>query len=71
MSRRTPTGFITKQLMVELLTDGYVRVLNTRNGQWVEVSQSDRGTKLFVSCGHFEKDALARYLATTPAEGRG
>ena len=37
MEERTATGFKTKDLLVELLTDGCVRVLNTRNGKYVEV----------------------------------
>ena len=63
MATRTSTGFETKNLRVELLTDGLVRVLNMRNGQFVEVSQSDKGVKSFVHCGHMEPDALASYLA--------
>lgn len=62
MAHRTETGFETKNLRVELLTDGFVRVLNMRNGQYVEVSQSDKGVKSFVHCGHMEPDELARYL---------
>ena len=62
MAHRIDTGFETKNLRVELLTDGCVRVLNMRNGQYVEVSQSDKGVKSFVHCGHMEPDALARYL---------
>ena len=73
MAHRTETGFQTKQLLVEHLTDGCVRVLNTRNGQYVQVSQSEKGTKSFVHCGHMETDELKRYLmsnaALTGAEG--
>ncbi len=66
MARRTDTGFITKSLLVELLTDGAVRVLNIRNGNWVTVTQSPKGVKSFVSVGTFEKDQLERYARGLP-----
>lgn len=62
MAERTETGFKTKDLLVELLTDGWVRVLNTRNGKYVEVSQSDKGVKSFVRCDHMTPEQLKSYL---------
>lgn len=62
MAERTETGFRTKDLLVELLTDGWVRVLNTRNGNYVEVSQSDKGVKSFVRCDHMTPEQLKSYL---------
>lgn len=62
MAERTETGFKTKDLLVELLTDGWVRVLNTRNGKYVEVSQSDKGMKSFVKCDHMTPEQLKSYL---------
>ncbi len=64
MSERTETGFKTKDLLVELLNDGWVRVLNTRNGHYVEVSQSDKGVKSFVDFGRMEPENLTSYLAS-------
>lgn len=63
MAQRTEHGFQTKQLLCEVLTDGFIRILNTRTGLWVTVQQSDKGTKQWVSCGEFGKDELARYLS--------
>lgn len=62
MAERTEHGFKTKDLLCECLTDGMIRVLNTKNGKWVTVQQSPKGQKQWVSCGRFEKDELSRYL---------
>lgn len=70
MNERTATGFKTKDLLVELLNGGCVRVLNTRNGKYVEVSQSDKGVKSFVRCDHMTPKQLKSYLGANDVLSR-
>ena len=62
MAERTEHGFKTLDLLCEVLTDGMVRVLNTKTGRWVTVQQSPKGRKQWVSAGDFTKDEVTRYL---------
>lgn len=63
MSRLTEHGFVFEHLEVTRMWRhkgaSMVRVLNTRNGQYVDVQTTPKGKKTRIKCGHLSATELA------------